>query len=145
MVKIKRQTIPSVDDNVEWLPYIAIGNLGKQLISIIYVNTHYIIQYFHSCEIRVITTYVQKPFTWKFPAALLIINLNWKHLVDGQMAVYPYNGIILANKEKATYFYKLFWWISETLCWVKKSDIKECILYDSIVEGSSTMARRTNL
>ena len=65
MVKIKRQTIPSVDDNVERLSYIAIGNLGKQLISIIYVNTHYIIQYFHSCEIRVITTYVQKTFAWK--------------------------------------------------------------------------------
>ena len=44
MVKIKRQTISSVDDNVEQLSYIAIGNLGKQLISIIYVNTHYIIQ-----------------------------------------------------------------------------------------------------
>ena len=28
---------------------------------------------------------------------------------------------------------------------MKKSDIKEYILYDSIVEGSSTMARRTNL
>lgn len=28
---------------------------------------------------------------------------------------------------------------------MKKSDIKECILYDSIVEGASTMEGKTNL
>ena len=44
----------------------------------------------------------------KVPSCFIYYKPKLKTFGEWQLAVYPYSGIILIYKEKATYFYQLF-------------------------------------